>query len=261
MSAAGAPPAAAAERVDAAIAFERTTKRFGDRVVVEDLDLRIPAGATTVLLGPSGTGKSTLLRMAAGLMRPDAGRVLVLGQDVHTLARPGLLALRRRFGMLFQENALFSSMTARDNVAFPLVRIKKMPEAEAARLADELLTSVGLHGVGERLPDALSGGQKKRVALARALALEPEMVMFDEPTSGLDPQTSASIDELIAHTQARLKTTFVVITHDIASAAAIAHHIGLLLDGKLRAFGPRDTVLSSTDPAVRAFLDRRPLAG
>jgi phospholipid/cholesterol/gamma-HCH transport system ATP-binding protein len=246
---------------DDAIRFEGVTKRFGARVVVESLDLAIPAHATTVLLGPSGTGKSTLLRLAAGLMKPDAGRVFVLGEDVHALKRKGLLALRRRFGMLFQENALFSSMSARENVMFPLLRIKKLSETEAGRQADELLASVGLPEVGDRLPDALSGGQKKRVALARALALEPEMVLFDEPTSGLDPQTSASIDELISHTQARLKTTFLVITHDIASAAGIAHHIGLLLDGHLRAFGPRDAVLSSTDPPVRAFLDRRPLAG
>lgn len=244
-----------------AILFDHTTKRFGDRTVVEALTLAVPAGKTTVLLGPSGTGKSTLLRLATGLMRPDGGRVLTLGEDVHALPRKGLLALRRRLGMLFQENALFSSMSARDNVAFPLLRIKKLRESEANARARDLLMSVGLPDLGDRLPDALSGGQKKRVALARALALEPEMVLFDEPTSGLDPQTSASIDELMLSTQARLGTTFVVITHDIASAAGIAHHIGLLLNGRVQVFGPRDTVLASTDPAVRAFLDRRPPTG
>jgi phospholipid/cholesterol/gamma-HCH transport system ATP-binding protein len=243
---------------DAAIAFVGARKLFGPRIVVDDLHLEIPRGETTVLLGPSGTGKSTLLRMATGLLRPDAGRVLVLGEDVFALPRRGLLALRRRMAMLFQDNALFGSLTVGENVAFPLQRVGGLDLREALRRADELLALVGLVDVADRLPDALSGGQKKRVALARAIALEPEMVLFDEPTSGLDPQTSAAIDVLVREMQARLGATFVVITHDVTSAAAIAHRVGFLLDGRLRAWGQREEVWGSADPAVRAFLDRKP---
>jgi phospholipid/cholesterol/gamma-HCH transport system ATP-binding protein len=245
----------------AAISFAKVTKRFGARPVVDALDLDVPAGATTVILGPSGTGKSTLIRMASGLLAPDSGRVVSLGVDVFAAKRADVLKLRQRFGMLFQDNALFSSMTVLDNVMFPLVRVKRVSRAEAEGRARELLALVGLPDVGARMPDALSGGQRKRVALARAIALEPEMVFFDEPTSGLDPQTSASIDSLIRDMQRRLNVTFVVITHDIVSARAIAHHVGFLLEGKLRAFGRADDVFASTDPAVRAFLDRQPLAG
>jgi phospholipid/cholesterol/gamma-HCH transport system ATP-binding protein len=241
----------------AAIEFKNITKKFGEKIVVEDLNLQIPRGQTTVLLGPSGTGKSTLLRIATGLMRPDSGSVVVLGEDVLSLARGGLLKLRRRIGMLFQENALFGSLTVEENVAFPLRRVGKVAHKEAIERAANLLDVVGLPGVGKRLPDALSGGQKKRVALARALALEPELVLFDEPTSGLDPQTSAAIDALIRETQERLGATFVVITHDTTSAAEIAHHVGFLYEGRLRAWGTRQAVWSSEDPAVRAFLDRQ----
>lgn len=242
---------------DTAVLLERVSKRFGDHTVIDDVTLAIPRGRITVLLGPSGSGKSTLLRFVTGLLRPDAGVVRVLGEELFALPRAGLLKLRRRMGMLFQDNALFQSLRVVDNVAFPLVRVARLPTAAARARAEALLEQVGLAGLGERSPDELSGGQKKRVALARALALEPEIVLFDEPTSGLDPQTSASIDALLRDTQRRLGTTFVVITHDIVSAAAIADHAGLLLDGKLRAFGTRDQMWASADPAVRAFLDRR----
>lgn len=245
----------------AAIAFVGATKRFGARTIVDDLHLEIPRGQTTVLLGPSGTGKSTLLRMATGLLRPDGGHVHVLGEDVFALPRAGLLKLRRRISMLFQENALFGSLTVGENVAFPLRRVAGMPARQASVRAEELLAMVGLVDVAGRLPDALSGGQKKRVALARAIALEPEMVLFDEPTSGLDPQTSAAIDALTVEMQSRLGATFVVITHDIVSAAAIAHRVGFLLGGRLRAWGTRSEVWESDDPAVRAFLDRAPPSG
>ena len=245
---------------DSAISFVGITKRFSGRAVVEDLALDVPRGKTTVLLGPSGTGKSTLLRIATGLMRPDAGRVYVLGEDVLALSRSSLLKLRRRMGMLFQDNALFGSLSVLDNVAFPLRRVAKLSDNDARAKAREKLALVGLPGddVGNRLPDALSGGQRKRVALARAIALEPELVLFDEPTSGLDPQTSAAIDALVVEMQARLGATFVVITHDTTSAKESAHHVGFLLEGKLRAWGTRDDVWASTDPAVRAFLDRQP---
>lgn len=243
---------------EAAIALAGVTKRFGDRLIIDEVSVELPRGRITVLLGPSGSGKSTLLRFITGLLRPDAGTVRVLGEEVFALPRAGLLKLRRRMGMLFQDNALFQSLSVVDNVAFPLLRVARLPIAEARARAQRLLEQVGLTGLDARLPDELSGGQRKRVALARALALEPEIVLFDEPTSGLDPQTSAAIDLLLRETQGHLGTTFVVITHDIVSAGAIADHVGLLLNGKLRAFGTKDEVWSSTDPAVRAFLDRHP---
>ncbi|MBM4281199.1 MAG: ATP-binding cassette domain-containing protein [Deltaproteobacteria bacterium] len=252
-------PAPAAR--SAAIELVGVTRRFSARAVLDDVNVAIAAGRTTVLLGPSGTGKSTLLRLATGLLSPDAGVVRTLGVDVFAAKKPSLLQLRRRMGMLFQDNALFGSLSVFDNIAFPLRRVARTPEADVRRRVDELLALVGLSGFGERLPDRLSGGQRKRVALARAIALEPELVLFDEPTSGLDPQTSASIDQLIRATQRRLGITFVVITHDIESAALIADDAGLLLDGKVHVFGDRATVWASTDPRVRAFLDRAPPAG
>ena len=243
----------------AAIELAGVTRRFGARTVLDDVSVAIAAGRTTVLLGPSGTGKSTLLRLATGLLPPDAGVVKTLGVDVFAAPKHELLRLRRRMGMLFQDNALFGSLSVFDNIAFPLRRVARAPEPDVRRRVDELLSLVGLEGFGARMPDRLSGGQRKRVALARAIALEPELVLFDEPTSGLDPQTSASIDQLIRQTQARLGITFVVITHDIESAEQIADDAGLLLDGKVHVFGERAQVWASKDARVRAFLDRVPL--
>ena len=243
---------------DAAIELVSVTKRFGEKAVLEDVSLALPRGKTSVLLGPSGTGKSTLLRLATGLLRPDAGQVFALGKEVTALPEGQLRSLRRRFGMLFQDNALFGSLTVFDNIAFPLRHVARHPEPDVKRRVDELLGLVGLEGLETRPPDRLSGGQRKRVALARAIALEPEMVLFDEPTSGLDPQTSAAIDELIQRMQARLGISFLVITHDIHSAAAIAHHVGFLFGGKLVAFGSKEEVWGSQNPLVRGFLDRVP---
>ena len=249
-----------------AVAFEHVSKRYGSRAILEDLVLEIPRGKTSVLLGPSGTGKSTLLRIATGLLTPDAGVVRVLGEEVcrdgrRSLPPRALIKLRRRMGMLFQENALFGSLCVGDNVAFPLRRVAGLSQRAARAKASEMLALVGLVDVDGRMPDALSGGQRKRVALARALALEPELVLFDEPTSGLDPQTSAAIDALISQMQARLQATFVVITHDTTSAGLIGHHVGFLLQGRLHVWGSRDEVWASSDPLLRAFLDRKPPSG
>lgn len=243
-----------------AIELVGVTKRYGERAVLDDVTLAIPRGETTVLLGPSGTGKSTLLRLAVGLAQPDAGDVYALGRNVNALSERELLALRRRFGMLFQEGALFGSLSVGDNVGFPLKQHTKLSRAAREERVEQLLGMVGLEGLGHRLPAELSGGQRKRVALARAIALEPEMVLFDEPTSGLDPQTSAAIDALVIDMQARLGISFVVITHDVESARAIAHRVGMLHEGKLRAWGTRDDVMGSDDPVVRAFLDRQPVS-
>jgi len=245
--------------VQAAIELIQVTKRFGDRVILDNVDLVIARGRTTALLGPSGTGKSTLLRLATGLLAPEQGTVKTLGVDVFGASKSDLLALRRRMGMLFQDNALFGSLSVFDNVAFPLRRVARANEATVKRRVAELLGMVGLPDVGDRTPDRLSGGQRKRIALARAIALEPELVLFDEPTSGLDPQTSASIDHLIKDTQQRLGITFVVITHDVESARLIADDVGMLDNGTVRVFGSREAVWASTDPVVRAFLDRVPV--
>jgi phospholipid/cholesterol/gamma-HCH transport system ATP-binding protein len=241
-----------------AIELVGVTKRFGDKAPLDDVSLRIPRGATTVLLGPSGTGKSTLIRLAVGLAEPTEGQVFALGEEVTSLSPRGLLNLRRRFGMLFQEGALFGSLTVAENVGFPLRQHTNLRGAALAERTEELLDMVGLAGLGARAPDELSGGQRKRVALARAIALEPEMVFFDEPTSGLDPQTSAAIDALINDMQQRLGITFVVITHDVQSAREIADYVGILFDGKVRCWGPKEEVLASKDPVVRDFLDRAP---
>lgn len=248
----------AATETAPAIELVNVSKRFGDRAVLDNVTLAIPRGETTVLIGPSGTGKSTLLRLAVGLARPDAGDVFALGQNVGTLSERGLLALRRRFGMLFQEGALFGSLSVFDNVGFPLKQHQKLKREVLEERVERLLAMVGLEGLGHRLPAELSGGQRKRVALARAIALEPEMVLFDEPTSGLDPQTSAAIDALTIDMQERLGISFVVITHDVQSARTIAHRIGMLHEGKLHAWGTRDEIMGSSDPVVRDFLDRKP---
>ena len=243
----------------AAIELINVTKRFGDRVILNDVNLVIARGRTTALLGPSGTGKSTLLRLATGLLSPERGRVKTLGVDVFAASKSEVLALRRRMGMLFQDNALFGSLTVFDNVAFPLRRVARVDETIVRQRVAALLSMVGLPDVGDRTPDRLSGGQRKRIALARAIALEPELVLFDEPTSGLDPQTSASIDQLIRDTQQRLGITFVVITHDVESARLIADDVGMLDNGVVRVFGSRESVWASTDPVVRSFLDRVPV--
>lgn len=245
--------------MSALIRFEQVTKRYGDRAVLDDVSFGVAAGRTTVLVGPSGAGKSTVLRLLVGLAVPDSGRILVGDTDVTRLDARGLLAVRKRFGMLFQEGALFNSMSVLDNVAFPLRHHTRLPLAERRQRALDKLAAVGLDAeLAARTTDRLSGGQRKRVGLARALALDPEIVLFDEPTSGLDPVTSAAIDALIVDVARRLQTTFLVITHDVHSCAAIADDIGLLYQGRLQAFGPRAQILESPDPMVRQFFDRQP---
>lgn len=241
-----------------ALELAKVSKRYGERVVLDEISFAVPRGKTTVLLGPSGTGKSTLLRLAVGLERPDQGSIHALGNDLSALSKNGLLQLRQRFGMLFQDGALFGSLSVGENVGFPLQHHRQMEGSELRDRVENLLALVGLPGMSARTPDQLSGGQRKRVALARAIALEPEVVLFDEPTSGLDPQTSAAIDALTIEMQARLQLTFIVITHDVESARQISHHVGMLFDGKLRTFGKNGEVFASDDPMVRAFLDRAP---
>lgn len=244
-----------------ALQLRQVSKRYGDRAVLDAVTLAVPRGQTTVLLGPSGTGKSTLLRLAVGLERPDEGSVHVFGEDLARQSARQLNRLRQRLGMLFQDGALFGSLSVGDNIAFPLRHIAKLGPAAQRERVEALLDLVGLAGLAQRGIDELSGGQRKRVALARAIALSPEMVLFDEPTSGLDPQTSAAIDELIVDMRKRLGLTFVVITHDVESCRQIADRVGVLFDGRLAAFDEVDRVFATDDDRVRAFLERRPAAG
>lgn len=250
------------EMQHAAITLEKVCKSFGDHRVLLDVSLTLPKGKILVMLGPSGTGKSVLLRCLVGLMKPDSGRIFIFGEDITALDerraadREKLFALRRRFGMLFQDGALFDDMSVGENVAFPMRQHAKMAEREIKARVDEYLTAVGLKGREKLMPSELSGGMRKRVAFARAIALRPDIVLCDEPSSGLDPVMSATLDELIRDLHRKYKITFVVISHDTAEAREIADYIGLLYKGKLVEFGPKDQVLKSSSEAITQFFGR-----
>ncbi len=243
--------------MSATIELKNVRKSFGTQVVLDGVSFAIPGRATTVILGPSGTGKSVLLKLIVGLLPPDDGEILLDGRDLVRFSRSDLYAARRRFGMLFQDGALFDSMTVAENVAFPLRRHTRKTESEIAAIVREKLSSVGLANAGAKYPAELSGGMRKRVGLARAIALEPEVVFFDEPTSGLDPVTASAIDDLILEMQREKPRTFVVISHDLASTEKMADYIGVLYRGQLVQFGPKREVLESRNETVRQFLDRK----
>ncbi len=238
------------------IRFEHVRKAFGDLVVLEDLSLDVAAGETTVIIGPSGTGKSVFLKLLVGLLAPDSGRIWVTGVDVTRAREPEMREVRKRLGMMFQEGALFDSMTVGDNVAFPLRRHTRMKPARIREVVADRLRRVGLPGIEDKMPAELSGGMRRRVGLARAIVMDPEIVLFDEPTSGLDPITSDSVDDLIAEMKASLGITFVVISHDIVGTFRIADRLGMLYKGRLIAWGTPEQVKHSRDPVVRQFLGR-----
>ena len=238
------------------IRFDHVRKSFGDLVVLADLSLDIEPGRTTVIMGPSGTGKSVFLKLLVGLLYPDSGHVWVTGVDITQAREPELLRVRKRLGMMFQEGALFDSMTVGENIAFPLRRHTRKKAAEIREIVADKLESVGLPGIGHKMPSELSGGMRRRVGLARAIVLDPEIVLFDEPTTGLDPVTSGSIDDLIAEMKQQMGITFVVISHDIVGSFHIADRIGMLDGGHLIALGTPQEVQSSPDPVVRRFLQR-----
>lgn len=231
-------------------------KRFGELVVLDGVSFDIPRGKTTAIIGPSGTGKSVLIKHIVGLLEPDQGEVWVGDVDMATASERQKYAVRKRFGMLFQDGALFDSMTAGENVAFPLRFHTNLSEAERRRVAEEKLALVELPDVYDRPTAALSGGQRKRVGLARAIVLEPEVVLFDEPNSGLDPMTSDTIDELIGRMKKQLGITFIVITHDIVSCVDIADYVAMLYGGKLVEYGTVQQLIHSKQPIVRDFLKR-----
>ena len=232
-------------------------KAFGDLVVLDGISLDFEMGATTAIIGPSGTGKSVLFKHLVGLLRPDAGQVECFGTDMVTASERELFRVRRRFGMLFQDGALFDSMTVGENIAFPLVHHRKDLDAQArAERVAHVLEQVELPGIEDRAVSSLSGGQRKRVGLARAIVAEPEVLLFDEPNSGLDPMTSDAIDDLIVRMKETLGITFLVISHDIVGTLRVADHIGMLYGGKLIAYGTTAEVVRSSDPMVRRFLKR-----
>jgi phospholipid/cholesterol/gamma-HCH transport system ATP-binding protein len=232
-------------------------KAFGSNVVLNGLTVGVPEGMITVILGPSGTGKSVLISHLIGLMFPDIGEVRVHGQNVAELRLSELLLLRRKFGILFQDGALFGSMNVYDNVAFPLRQHTNKSEDEIAAVVNQRLAEVGLERAWYRTPGELSGGMKKRAGFARALVLEPEIVMFDEPDSGLDPVRTALLCELIERMHAEHGGTYIVITHNIAAARQIAEYIVVLWKGRIVQSGDKDDMLTSPNPFVRQFLAGR----
>ncbi|RLA95703.1 MAG: ABC transporter ATP-binding protein [Deltaproteobacteria bacterium] len=231
-------------------------KSFGEQEVLKGVNLRVPEGGITVILGKSGAGKSVLLKHIIGLLKPDRGEIVVMGKEITRMRGGELNEFRKRFGMLFQEGALFDSMTVFDNVAFPLREHTDLPEREIRERALKKLAQVGLEEAREKMPSELSGGMKRRVALARALALDPQIVLFDEPTTGLDPLVAAAIEDLILETQQRLGKTFVVITHDIRTARRVASKVALLEEGRIVLEGSPEEFFRSSHPMVRAFLSR-----
>ena len=239
------------------IRFNGVRKAFGGKSVLDGFTLDIPDGQTTVLLGYSGTGKSVALKHIVGLLEPDEGAVEVDGRVVHELSRDDLTALRASIGYVFQFAALFDSLSVVDNISLGL-RQQQLPEDEIARRVAASLERVGLADQGDRFPAELSGGMRKRVGIARAIALQPRYILYDEPTTGLDPVTAAVIDELMVRTKRDLGVTGVVVTHDMRSAFAVADRIAMLYEGRVRLVGTVDEIRRTEDPLVRQFIEGRP---
>ncbi|HWV57101.1 MAG TPA: ABC transporter ATP-binding protein [Longimicrobiales bacterium] len=240
------------------IVLDRVCKSFGEHRVLDELSLEVREGETMAVIGGSGSGKSVLLKTIVGLIPPDSGAVTVDGRDVRSLDRRGLYELRRNIGYVFQFAALFDSMTVGENVAMGLRRVPGMTEAAIRDRVLESLARVELEGYENRMPAELSGGQRKRVGLARAIATRPRYILYDEPTTGLDPVTTALIDRLILKMASDLGVTSVVITHDMTSACRIADRIAMLHGGRIRQVGPPDAIMHSEDPVVRGFVEGRP---
>ena len=236
------------------IRIEGVHKSFNGLEVLKGVDLSIREGEVITILGGSGVGKSVLLKLITGLEKPDRGRILVYGKDIVRMDEEGLIPIRRKMGMLFQGAALFDSLTAGENVAYPIREHFNLPEQEIQRRVREKLRLVGLEGVEDKMPAELSGGMKKRVALARAIAIDPEIILYDEPTTGLDPANAKRIVQLIAKLQKALRTTSIVVTHDLQSAFAISDRLALLHKGRIVAVEEKETFSSSPHEAVRAFI-------
>jgi phospholipid/cholesterol/gamma-HCH transport system ATP-binding protein len=240
------------------IEFQDVHKAFGSKRVLEGLSLKIADAETLVIIGYSGTGKSVALKHIVGLLHPDAGDVIVDGRAVSTLDRDGLTALREGIGYVFQFAALFDSMTVAENLALGLRRRRDLSDEEIDDRVREALALVDLSGTEERLPAELSGGMRKRVGIARAIALRPRYILYDEPTTGLDPVTSAVIDRLMVRTRQHLGVTGIVVTHDMRSAYTVGDRIAMLYEGRIRRVGTVAEIQETEDPVVRQFIEGRP---
>ena len=229
------------------------TKKFGAKVALNNINLEIADGETLAIIGGSGSGKSTLLRLMIGLIQPTSGEIWIGNDEISRLDEKEMMRVRLRMGMVFQYSALFDSMTVGDNVAFGLVEHTNFSRDKIQSIVREKLRQVGLEGVENRMPSELSGGMKKRVSLARAIAFGPEIIFYDEPSSGLDPVTTNTIDELIIETQRALNVTSVVVTHDMVSACRIADRIAMVYNGDLIAVDTPDNFKKIQDDRIRAF--------
>jgi phospholipid/cholesterol/gamma-HCH transport system ATP-binding protein len=243
---------------DAIISIQGITKRFGTHTVLQDVTFDVPRGKTSAVLGPSGTGKSVLLKCVIGLLKPEAGQVYIDGDPIVGVREKEVLRIRRKIGVLFQDGALFGSMNLFDNIAFPLVEHTNKTEKE---IRDIVLAKSDLVGLGahlHKLPGEVSGGMRKRAGLARALVLDPQILFFDEPDSGLDPVRVAYLDNLINDVHEETGVTFFIISHNIESVKRTAHYLGLLFRSRLVAFGSKEAMTTSTVPVIQQFLAGRP---
>jgi phospholipid/cholesterol/gamma-HCH transport system ATP-binding protein len=236
------------------VAVARLRKSFGERAVLKGIDLTVRSGETVAVLGRSGTGKSVLLRLLVGLQQPDSGSIRIHGQDLAGLQMDQLNTVRMKIGFLFQQAALYDSLTVGDNIEFPLRRHTTLSKTDRKKRVHELLTSVGMDGDQDKLPSELSGGMQKRVGLARALALEPDILLFDEPTSGLDPITSTEVIQLIVKLKEERNLTSIIVTHDVLGAKHFADRVVLLKEGSVVVDGTFGQLTKSRDPFVVEFL-------
>ena len=239
---------------DPIIRIQDIHKAFGEHKVLDGIDLDIERGEINFIIGRSGGGKSVLLKHIIGLLKPDSGRIFLDDTDLVVQKEPAWNSIRQRFGMLFQEAALFDSMSVGDNVAFPLAEHSRLKKKEIRDLVREKLALVGMEGVEHMMPADISGGMRKRVGLARAMILEPEILLFDEPTTGLDPIMCDQVDEMIVQTQSRLGSTSIVISHDIPAMLRIAHKVAMIYQGKIVFHGSPEEIARADNPVVQQFL-------
>ena len=239
------------------VAVHELTKAFGRQTIWGDVTLTLPPGEVSVLLGPSGTGKSVFLKSLIGLLKPDKGSIVIRDVDIARCSESKLYETRKLFGVLFQDGALFGSMNLFDNIAFPLREHTKKGEREIKDIVLEKMDMVGLAGSEGKLPGEISGGMRKRAGLARALVLNPEIILFDEPDSGLDPVRVAYLNQLIIDLNAQTDATFLIVTHDIGTARTVPDNLGMLFRRELVMFGPREVLLTSEEPVVKQFLNGR----
>jgi phospholipid/cholesterol/gamma-HCH transport system ATP-binding protein len=239
------------------VVVEGLTKSFGRHVVWRDVSLSLPPGEVSVMLGPSGTGKTVFLKSLVGLIRPDRGRVLVDGIDTVHCTERQLYQARKLFGVMFQDGALFGSLNLYDNIAFPLREHTKMTEAQIGQIVLAKMEMVGLAGNEHKFPGEISGGMRKRAGLARALVLDPQIILCDEPDSGLDPVRTAYLSQLLIDLNAEIDATILIVTHDIQIARTVPDNIGMLFRGNLVMFGPREVLLTSDNPVITQFVNGR----